>query len=174
MKNIQKALSWIADFFEIYLPIIAFVSMFIVFLTNILFRYIFKNPQNWTFEFSINAFIVAGLLGATTAYRKEDHVVFDLIYTKLNEKWKNIFRIISYVLIISSFSFAIPKTITYLVNLPAITPIMRIPTKFIFSVFPILLISILFRSFYRLILDIKAFKKKTYVQLYNTEEDTLI
>ncbi len=55
--------------------------MFIVFLLNIFFRYVLKNPQNWTFEFSVNAFVIVGLLGACVAYRLEDHVVFDLVYT---------------------------------------------------------------------------------------------
>ena len=57
--------------------------MFVVFLINIFTRYVLRNPQNWTFEFSVNSFVIVGLLGACAAYRLEDHVVFDLVYTRL-------------------------------------------------------------------------------------------
>jgi TRAP-type C4-dicarboxylate transport system permease small subunit len=119
--------------------------------------------------------MVVGLLGACAAYRKEDHVVFDLLYTRLNSKGQNILRIVSYIIVIIFFSIAIPGSIRYLVKLPAVTSIMRIPLRFVFSAFPILMISTVIRSAYRLGLDIKAFRNKTYVQLYNIEEeDTLI
>ena len=74
MKKLRKAVRWFIDFIEVYLPIAVFVALFLAFLTNVFFRYVVKNPQNWTFEFSVNAFVVVGLLGACAAYRKEDHV----------------------------------------------------------------------------------------------------
>ncbi len=175
MRQIRKAARRFADFIEVQLPIAVFVMLFLAFLINVFFRYVAKNPQNWTFELSINAFVVVGLLGACAAYRTEDHVIFDLLYTRLNSKGQNILRIISYVIVIVIFLIAIPGTIRYLVKLPAVTSIMRIPLKIIFSAFPILMISTVLRSAYRLVLDIKAFRNKTYIQSYNTEDkDVLI
>ena len=175
MKQIMKAARWLADFIEVYLPIAVFVALFLAFLTNVFFRYVVKDPQNWTFEFSVNAFVVVGLLGACAAYRKEDHVVFDLLYTRLSSRGQNILRIISYIIVIMLFSIALPGSIRYLVKLPAVTSIMRIPLRFVFVSFPILLISTVIRSAYRLVLDIKAYRNKTYVQLYNTaEKDALL
>jgi TRAP-type C4-dicarboxylate transport system permease small subunit len=136
---------------------------------------VIRNPQNWTFELSINAFVVVGLLGACAAYRTEDHVVFDLLYTRLKSKGQNILRMISHVVVIVFFLIALPGTIRYLVRLPAVTSIMRIPLRFVFLPFPILLISMVLRSAYRLFFDIKAFRNKSYVQSYNTEDtETLI
>ena len=175
MERLKKAVRWFADFIEVHLPIAVFVMMFLVFLINVFFRYVVKNPQNWTFELSINSFVVVGPLGACAAYRTEDHVIFDLLYTRLNSKGQNILRIISYVIVIVLFLIAIPGSIRYLVKLPAVTSIMRIPLRFVFSAFPILLISTVLRSAYRLVLDFKAFRDKTYVQAYNTEDmDSLI
>jgi TRAP-type C4-dicarboxylate transport system permease small subunit len=170
MRQIKKAGRWFADLIEVYLPIAVFVALFLAFLTNVFFRYVVKDPQNWTFEFSVNAFVVVGLLGACAAYRKEDHVVFDLLYTRLSSRGQNILRIISYIIVIMLFSIALPGSIRYLVKLPAVTSIMRIPLRFVFVSFPILLISTVIRSAYRLILDIKAYRNRTYMQLYNTEQ----
>lgn len=170
MERLKKIAQLFADFIEVYLPVGVFVALFLVFLINVFFRYVVRNPQNWSFEFSNNAFVIVGLLGACAAYRKENHVVFDLIYARLNSKGQNILRIISYLIVIIFFSVAVPPSIRYLVKLPAVTPIMKIPLWIIFTPFPILLISTILRSAYRLILDIKAFRNKTYVQSYNIEE----
>jgi TRAP-type C4-dicarboxylate transport system permease small subunit len=170
MKQIMKAARWLADFIEVYLPIAVFVALFLAFLTNVFFRYVVKDPQNWTFEFSVNAFVVVGLLGACAAYRKEDHVVFDLLYTRLNARGQNILRVVGYIIVIIFFSTALPGSMRYLVKLPAVTSIMRIPLRFVFVAYPILLISTVIRSAYRLILDIKAYRNKTYTQVYNIEE----
>jgi len=171
----NKVARWFTDFIEVHLPVTVFVMLFLAFLMNVFFRYVLRNPQNWTFELSINAFVIVGLLGACAAYRTEDHVVFDLLYTRLNPRGQNILRIMSYVTVILFFTVAIPASVMYLVKLRAVTSIMRIPRRYIFLSYPILLISTVLRSAYRLVLDIRAFRDKTYVQRYNTEQrDTLI
>ena len=171
MVKLKNIAHWFVDFIEVYLPIAFFVMLFIVFLVNIFFRYILHSSQNWTFEFSINSIVVISLLGSCTAYRTGDHVAFDLIYNRINEKSKNIFRIISYLLIVIFFSVAIPESIRYLIKLPAVTPIMKIPQKIIFLSFPTFLVSTVFRSAYYLVMDIKAFKNKTYIQLYGNNKN---
>jgi len=170
MKLLKKVARWFADVFEVYLPIAVFVALFLVFLTNIFFRYVLKNPQNWTFEFSTYSFLVVGLLGACVAYRKEDHVIFDLAYAKLKPKGQNIMRMLSYVIVIVFFLVAIPECIVSLARLPTVTSIMKIPERIIFMSFPILLVSTVCRSAYRLVMDIQAFRNRTYVQTYNAEE----
>ena len=175
MKLLKKIGHWVADFVEVYLPTAVFVVMFIVFLINIFFRYVMKNPMNWTFEFSVNAFVIVGLLGACVAYRKEDHVVFDLLYAKQKPRGQSILRMISSVLVIAFFAAALPGVVLNLWTLPAVTSIMKIPDKFIFASFPILMFSTICRSAYRLVLDMKAFGNKTYVQTYNVgAKDALI
>lgn len=175
MKLLKKIGRGIVDVIEIYLPIGVFIAMFIVFLINIFTRYVLRNSQNWTFEFSVNAFVIVGILGACLAYRLEDHVVFDLVYTRCSPRGQAIMRMVSYVLVIVFLSIALPSIIRSLARNPAATSIMKIPDKYIHSVIPIMMVSVIARSFYRLVLDIKAFARKTYAQTYNTEEkDALV
>ena len=175
MKLLKKIGRGIVDVIEIYLPISVFVVMFVVFLINIFTRYVLRNPQNWTFEFSVNAFVIVGVLGACVAYRLEDHVVFDLVYSRRSPRGQAIMRMISYVLVVVFLVVALPSTILSLARNPAVTSIMKIPDRYIHSVIPIMMVSVLARSVYRLVLDIKAFVRKTYVQTYNTEEkDALV
>lgn len=166
MRQMSKPVRWIAYFVEVQLPVAVFVMLFLVFLANVFFRYVLRNPQNWTFEFSVNAFAVVGLLGACAAHRTDDHVVFDLLYTRLTPRGQNIARMISSAIVIVVFSLALPGSVTYLVKLPAMTSIMRIPFRYLFLPFPILLLSMVLRSAHRLLLDIRSFRNKSYLQSY--------
>ncbi len=175
MKLLKRIGRGIVDFIEIYLPIAVFLAMFVVFLINIISRYVLRNPQSWTFEFSTNAFVVVGLLGAGIAYRLEDHVVFDLVYARRSPRGQALMRMISCAIVIVFLAIALPSTLRSLWNNPAVTSIMKIPDRFIFAVLPVMMISMVARSVYRLVLDIRAFRNKTYVQTYNTEEkDALV
>jgi TRAP-type C4-dicarboxylate transport system permease small subunit len=175
MKLLKKVGRAIVDFIEVYLPIGVFVLMFIVFLINIFTRYVLRNPQNWTFEFSVNSFVVVGILGACVAYRLEDHVVFDMVYARRSPRGQALMRIISYIIVIVFVGIALPETLWSLWNNPAVTSIMKVPDKYIFSVLPVMLVSTLARTIYRLVHDIRAFRNKTYLQTYNTEtKDALV
>jgi TRAP-type C4-dicarboxylate transport system permease small subunit len=177
MRYVKTAARWFVDFIEVYLPIGMFILLFIAFITNVFFRYVLRDPQTWTFEFCVYAFVMIGLLGACAANRKEDHVVFDLIYTRLTPKGQSIFRIISLVIVIAFLLGALPAATLDIMYIRAKTSIMRIPEQVFFISLPILMISTVIRYTYRLVLDIKAFRNKTYAQTYNTnktETDALI
>ncbi len=174
MAHLKKILKFLVDIVEVHFPIIVFITLLFAFLINVFFRYVLRAPLNWTFELSINAFVIIGLLGACTAHRKEDHVVFDLLYTRVNQKFKNILRIISSAMIIIFFMMVLPGTITYLLKLRAVTSIMKIPLSIIFFSFPILLISTVLRSMYRLYHDIKTLRDKSYVQSYNNKDKEML
>jgi TRAP-type mannitol/chloroaromatic compound transport system permease small subunit len=94
MRKIKQAAHLLANLVELYIPGVVFILLFIVFLINIITRYVLKNPQNWTLEFSLNAFVVVGLLGARTAYRKTMIMWFLTILHCFNHKDSKIQRII--------------------------------------------------------------------------------
>jgi TRAP-type C4-dicarboxylate transport system permease small subunit len=175
MKLLKRIGRVVVDFIEIYLPTAVFLVMFAAFMINIISRYVLKNPQNWTFELSVNAFVIVGLLGACAAYRLEDHVVFDLVYVKRSPRGQALMRMISHLIVIVFLAVAMPTTLGRLWNNPAVTSILKIPDKYIFASLPVMMISMIARSTYRLVLDIIAFRNRTYVQTYNTaEKDALI
>jgi TRAP-type C4-dicarboxylate transport system permease small subunit len=91
------------------------------------------------------------------------------VYTRLSSRGQNILRMISYVIVIVFFLVAIPESIMSLARLPTVTSIMKIPERIIFLSFPVLMASTVCRSAYRLVMDIKAFRNRTYVQTYNAE-----
>jgi len=173
MKLLKRTGRTLVDFVEVYLPIGVFIAMFVVFLLNIFTRYVLRNPQNWTFEFSVNAFVIVGLLGACIAYRLEDHVVFDMVYAHRSPRGQALMRILSNLLVVAFLGIALPSTIRSLANTPAVTSILKIPDKYIYAVLPVMMISMVARSAYRLVLALKAFQKASleYYQKNNLTKD---
>lgn len=170
MSTIKKIGRWIADFTEIWLPIALFVFLFIVFILNIVARYVFKTPLNWTFEASVLSFVMIALISSCASYRLEDQVVFDLFYVKAKPKVKNVFRIITHLLVFVVFVGSLPASIKYVVTLPAVSSILKIPLSIIYSSYLVFMVSTIIRSAYRLYQDIRSLASKTYDQRYNTEE----
>ncbi len=171
MEKKRNVWNVLLDVIEVYIPSVAFIVLFIAFLFGIIFRYVLKDPQTWTFEVSRISFLWAAILAACIADRDENHVIFDMIYVKTSLKVQCLMRIISNLLIIVFISWLTPFTVQYLMKMNTQpTSILKIPMSLVFIPFLVLFICTIVRALHRLILDIQAFRKKTYVQTYNRKE----
>lgn len=88
MDGLKKIGKFIRDCVELYIPIAAFLIMFIVFVVQIIARYVFKNPMQWAYEVTVMGYLWMVVLGACYAYRDRSHVTFTLFYDKLPVKGK--------------------------------------------------------------------------------------
>ena len=102
------------DIPEKYVSSIAFTTLFVVFVLQIFFRYVLNRPLIWPYEVSIFAFIWTAVLGACYAKRHNVHVVFSLVYDKMNPLGQLIFRLIGNSLIMISFAVALYPTYDYI------------------------------------------------------------
>ncbi|MGI6777408.1 MAG: TRAP transporter small permease [Acetivibrionales bacterium] len=175
MRVARKIFFICREILEIVLPIVLFIGLFILFITGVIFRYLFRNPQTWAFELSTISFVMLVLLAGCTAQRKEDHVVFDLVYERLNPKGQNIFRIVGNIIMVVLLLIGIPSTVKTLWSMRlVVTQVVFLPYMVVFSPLAILFIVAIIRYSYRLVQDIRAFKSKTYVQQYNTSEKEML
>lgn len=169
MKLLRRIFVIARDVLELYLPAAAFVCMFIAFILGVFTRYVLRNPLRWTFEVSQICFVWAGILGACYAQRYEDHIVFSMIYDGLTPLLKNVMRIVAHVMVLI-LVVAIGPSISYLLDLNAITSVLEMPRAIVFAPYAVLLVVTVIRYGYRLLLDIKALKDASHAQAYNTEE----
>ena len=102
------------DIPEKYVSSIAFTTLFVVFVLQIFFRYVLNRPLIWPYEVSIFAFIWTAVLGACYAKRHNVHVVFSLVYDKMNPLGQLIFRLIGNSLIMIAFVIALYPTYDYI------------------------------------------------------------
>lgn len=90
MDGIKKVGKFLRDCVELYIPIMAFLIMFCVFVIQIVARYLFKNPVQWAYEVTVMGYLWMVVLGACYAYRDRSHVTFTLVYDALPVKGKAI------------------------------------------------------------------------------------
>lgn len=170
-NKLKKAGRILLDVLEIYLPALMFLMLFACFIIGIVFRYVFKNPQSWSFELSSICYLAVGVLSWGIAHREDDNVVFDMFYIKLSPKAQCVLRIVTNVLISIVAAMMIMPSINYIQSMKGLTAqTMPIPRGLIFIPFTISFMTATVRSAYRSVLDIIALKNGDYTQKYGKKE----
>lgn len=145
---------FLLDVAELYVPMAAFVVLFILFLVNIFYRYLLDDPLTWPFEVILVSFVWLALLSATYVRRIGSHVKFTLTYDAMSPRLQTVTRIIVNALIIGAFSIAVPATWDW-VSFMAFkgTTNLRIPFSIVYlPTIPFLLL-IIAHSIYDIIVD---------------------
>lgn len=142
----KKAADFIRDCVEKYIPMIAFVVLFVVFVFQVFMRYIMRNPQSWTGEVEQSCFLWLVLLGACYAQRVKGHVTFTLVYDNLGVKGKAITAMAGNILITFTFLVSLIPSLNYIIGLlerAQVTSLLKIPKTYVFFPYVIFLLFIL-------------------------------
>ena len=136
MKTLKRAYELISDTLEVYLPCVSFVVVFATYVIMIVYRYIFSAQINWIYELSMIAFVWTVVLSASYCSRKNEHIVFTMLYDLMGEKGKLIFTILGDLFIVVIMSILFPKAVEA-VSFLAIkkSPLLKIPFNIIYSPF---------------------------------------
>ena len=169
MKLLRRIFVIARDVLELYVPAAAFVCMFVAFILGVFTRYVLRDPIRWTYEVSQICFVWTGILSACYAQRYEDHIVFSLLYDGLTPLRKNVMRIVAHVMVLI-LVIAIGPSLSYLLDLDAITSVLEIPRALVFAPYAVLLVVTVIRYGYRLAMDVRALRSASHAQVYNTEE----
>src|SRR5512137_1040547 len=90
----RRVVNFLFDIFEVYLAVVVFASLIVSVSAEVFFRYVLNNPSPQLFELSIYCFVWVIYLGGALATRYNQHVRFDLIYSRLTEKARRALEIV--------------------------------------------------------------------------------
>ena len=110
----KKAVLLLRDCVEIYIPVLAFLGLFGVFIAQIFFRYILRSPKPWSMEVTSMCYVWVVLLGACYAQRKKSHVTFTLIYDMLSVKLKSFTAFLGNLIIFIALAVSVSPTWNYI------------------------------------------------------------
>lgn len=142
MDGLKKIGRFIRNCVELYIPIVAFVALFLIFCFQVFMRYIANNPQSWTLEVEQMCFLWLVLLGACFAQREKAHVSFTLLYDMLGVKGKALTAMLGNLLIAVTFAVAFIPSLRYIWGLMSraqVTSILKIPKTLVFFPYVIFL-----------------------------------
>ena len=134
----RKIFNVLIDLIEVYIPAVMLLCLFTSFIAGIIFRYVFRNPQPWTFELSSISFLQLAILSGCFVQRNDRHIVFDMIYSKASERAQCLMRILGGIIICFTAAILIPISIKYVASMYGLkTQILKWPRYIIFICFPL-------------------------------------
>jgi len=142
LDGLKKIGRFIRNCVELYIPIAAFVALFLIFCFQVFMRYVANNPQSWTLEVEQMCFLWLVLLGACFAQREKAHVSFTLLYDMLGVKGKALTAMLGNLLIAVTFAVAFIPSLRYIWGLMSraqVTSILKIPKTLVFFPYVIFL-----------------------------------
>lgn len=156
LKRIGQGL---LDSIEIYIPTLTFVTLFIVMMVQIIFRYFFV-PLTWPLELSLFCYIWTILFSVGYGMRDDSHITFDVVYDKMPRTGRIIFRLIGNVLVMSSFIIAFYPSYKY-INFMGFkhSDALRLPMNWVYSPYMVFMAVVIGRSGVQIFKDLRIIAK---------------
>ncbi len=93
--------------------VLLLMGMFLAFIIQILFRYVFNWPLGWTSEFSILCWLWVVLWGAAFVTAERDEIRFDVIYSLLSDKTRRRLTVVTGVALVAIYCLSLPAVVEY-------------------------------------------------------------
>jgi TRAP-type C4-dicarboxylate transport system permease small subunit len=157
----KRYLLFIRDIFELYIPVVSFIVMFLTFLLQVFFRYVIHHPLTWTQEVIVIGFVWTVVFGACYTMRRRSHVKFTMIYDRLPPRRAALIRLLGNTLIVVLFIWLIPSSwkFSFFMGFQK-TAIFRIPLTPYFLPFVYFLFSIVGYTIPEIIEDLQVLAGK--------------
>lgn len=120
--------------------------MFITFIIQIVFRYIFNWPVGWAAEVSIVMWLWVVLWGAAFVLSESEEVRFDIIYSNVSVKVRQIFTVITGAALVFLYSISVPASYSYVSFMKVErSAYLKIPISYLYSIYVIFAIACIVR-----------------------------
>jgi TRAP-type C4-dicarboxylate transport system permease small subunit len=148
----RRAVNFLFDLLEVYLAVVVFAALIVTVSAEVFFRYVLNNPSPQLFELSIYCFVWVIYLGGALATRYNQHVRFDLIYTRLAPKARRVLDVVFDLLTNGVLLVLFWPAVRYTIDMYKIkASALRVPWTFLLIVFPIFLALVLIHNFTNLV-----------------------
>jgi TRAP-type C4-dicarboxylate transport system permease small subunit len=122
--------------------ILLLAAMFVTFIVQVAFRYVFNNPLSWTLEVCLTTWLWAVFWGASFCISDQEHVRFDMLYAAVRHPVRRVFAGISALAIVVAFIAALPGTWRFVSFLTIKkSPSLRLPLAWVFCIFLVFMVA---------------------------------
>ena len=88
-------------------------TMFLAFLVQIAFRYVFNWPAGWAYELSIVCWLWGVLWGAAFVVGENEEIRFDVIYGAVGQRMRRAFAIVAGLGLLALYGTSLPAVADY-------------------------------------------------------------
>ena len=128
-----------------------FSALFVVFIVQVVARFVFDQPLPWTDELAVVLYIWVILWAAAFMVPEREHVVFDLVYHMAPPAVRRAMRITGHLMIGGLSAWALPASWDYIRFMAREgTPVLGLPFMWVFLPFALLLMSLVARAVWQI------------------------
>ncbi len=143
--SMQKLALWLGRCAEFAAAAILAI-MFVAFIIQIAFRYVFNLPTGWTTEITILAWLWLVLWGAAFVVRENEEIRFDLIYGAAGRQLRRILAILSALALLTLYVMSLPAVVDYVTFMKVQrTAYIGIRFDYIFSIYIVFAVAVIAR-----------------------------
>jgi TRAP-type C4-dicarboxylate transport system permease small subunit len=155
-QRAKSVLLFLLDIVELYLPMLAFLTIYFCFMLQIVSRYFFT-PLMWPEELALLSFLWAALLGALYAKRSDSLVMFTLIYDKVSDRGRAIMRIAGNILLVITFVISFKPSLDFVIFMSyKSSSVLNIPMNVVSSAYLVFLLDVTIRYIVDIVKDIRS------------------
>ena len=121
-------------------------AMFVAFIVQIVFRYLFNFPIGWTSELTVITWLWLVLWGAAFVVTEAEEIRFDLIYSAVGARTRRIMAIVTAVALLMLYGMSLPAVVDYVTFMKVqSTAYLKIRFDWLFSIYVIFAVAVLVR-----------------------------
>jgi C4-dicarboxylate transporter, DctQ subunit len=119
-------------------------ALFLSFVLQITFRYVFNKPLEWTLEACLTTWLWTVFWGCAFCLRDRDHVRFDILYNYVRPGTRRVFAGLCALAMVLGFLAALPGTWDFVSFLTIKkSPSLRIPLAYVFSIYLVFMVAVI-------------------------------
>ncbi|MBQ3479371.1 MAG: TRAP transporter small permease subunit [Clostridia bacterium] len=142
-------------------PMVAFLVVFITFMMTIICRYVLRFAIPWSYEVSILGYMYCMFFGSGIALKRDEHVVFSLLYDKLPPIGQLICKLVYNAVLVVLIAIIFVPCLNSLMASTMTTGILKMPYKAVFAPFLWMLFECAFRCLFYMKASWKEYKTLT-------------
>jgi len=142
-------------------PMVSFAVVFVTFMMTIFCRYILRFAIPWSYEVSILGYMYCMFFGSGIALKRDEHVVFSLLYDKLSPLGQLISKLVYNAVLVVLIAIIFVPCLNSLMASTMTTGILKMPYKVVFAPFLWMLFECAFRCLFYMKASWKEYREVT-------------
>lgn len=121
-------------------------TMFVAFIVQIVFRYLFNFPIGWTSELTVITWLWLVLWGAAFVVSESEEIRFDLVYGTVGPGARRMMAIVTAVAVLVLYGMSLPAVVDYVTFMRVeATAYLKIRFDWLYSIYVIFAVAVLVR-----------------------------
>jgi TRAP-type C4-dicarboxylate transport system permease small subunit len=124
-------------------------TMFVVFIIQIVFRYLLNLPIGWTHEISVVMWLWMVLFGTAFVVRDSEEIRFDILYGAVGPRVRRAMILASSLTLVVLFAISLPAVIDYILFMKVErTAYLKIRFDYLYSIYGIFAVAMIVRQLF--------------------------